>query len=167
MGNQTDVPTFAQDPQQAEALWCFAELQLILADGERTGDAFAVVEHEAPQGHSPPWHRQPGDDETFYVLDGEISFWAEDSTQPMRRAGAGALVFIPRGTPHSFRIESPSARWLTLHAPAGHERFYRASGEPAKHRSLPPAGEPDMDRVQAAAAKHGVELLGPPPGSMR
>lgn len=139
----------------------------MLAAGERTGEAFSVVAHEAGEGHATPWRRQPDDDETFYVLDGEMDFWVEDPEQPPRRAGAGTLVVIPRGTPHAFRIASAGARWLTLHTPAGHERFYRASGEPARQPGLPPAGEPDMARVQSAAREHGVELLGPPPGSTR
>jgi hypothetical protein len=62
------------------------------------------------------------------------------------------------------RVESETARWLTVSTPAGHERFYRAAGQPAGERALPPAGEPDMNKVQAAAHEHGVELLGPPPG---
>ena len=156
--------TFTQNPEDAETLWCLAELQQILAPGERTGDAFSLVVHEAAEGHAPPWHVQPGDDETFYVLRGEIDFWVDDPTAAPQRAGTGALVSISRGTPHSFRVVSPSARWLTLHTPAGHERFYRACGEAARQPGLPPESEPNMAAVQAAARKHGVELLGPPPG---
>lgn len=133
------------------------------APGERTGESFSIVEHEAPRGHSPPWHRQPGDDETFYILQGEITFWAGDRDEPVRQAGPATLVFIPRGVPHSFRVDSDIARWLTISSPAGHERFYRACGEPARERKLPPSGEPDMAKVQAAAREQGVELLGPPP----
>jgi quercetin dioxygenase-like cupin family protein len=165
MTNQIDA--FAQDAQTSETLWCLGELQHVLAGGERTGDAFSVVAHEAEEGHATPWHRQPGDDETFYVLEGEIDFWVEEPGQSPQRARAGALVLVPRGTPHAFRIASPSARWLTLHTPAGHERFYRASGEPAPRAGLPSAAEPDMAAVLAAGREHGVELLGPPPGSTR
>jgi quercetin dioxygenase-like cupin family protein len=129
------------------------------------GGSFSVVEHVGGRGLSPPWHRQPGDDETFYVLAGEMRLWVGEPGGPGHRASPGALVFVPRGTPHSFRIESATARWLTISTPAGHERFYRAGGEPAKRRALPPAGEPDTAKVEAAGRDHGVELLGPPPGT--
>ncbi len=165
MDNQ--VEAFVQDGEGAETLWCLGELQHVLASGERTGEAFSVVAHQAPEGHSPPWHCQPGDDETFYVLDGEIDFWARDPARSPQRAGPGALAFIPRGTPHSFRIVSATARWLTFHMPAGHERFYRACGEPAPRAGLPPAAEPNLANIQSAAGEHGVELLGPPPGARR
>ncbi len=164
MTGQAAPAAFAEGSDEAEALWCFAELQIVLAPGERTGESFSIVWHEAPAGHSPPWHRQPGDDETFYMLDGEINFWAGSRDAPIRRAGSGEVVFIPRGMPHSFRVESEIARWLTVSTPAGHERFYRAAGQRAAERELPPPGEPDMNKVQAAAHEHGVELLGPPPG---
>jgi quercetin dioxygenase-like cupin family protein len=155
---------FARARDEGEAIWFFGELDTVLAPGERTGERLAVVEHEARRGHAPPWHRQPGDDETFYVLDGEITFWAGDREVPLTRATPGALVFVPRGTPHSFRVESPTARWLTISTAAGHERFYRAGGDAAGARTLPPEAAPDIPRVEAAGRQYGVELLGPPPG---
>lgn len=106
MISHTDA--FTQSFKDAETLWCLAELQHVLADGERTGEAFSVVAHEAAEGHSPRWHRQPGDDETFYVLEGEIDFWVQDLERSPERVGTGALVSIPRGTPHSFRSRPPA-----------------------------------------------------------
>jgi hypothetical protein len=74
-------------------------------------------------------------------------------------------VSIPRGTPHSFRVETQTARFLTVHTPAGHEAFYRAGGDPAPQRTLPPPGTADIPRIRAAGQQHGVEFLGPPPGN--
>ncbi|HEX4363577.1 MAG TPA: quercetin 2,3-dioxygenase [Solirubrobacteraceae bacterium] len=149
--------------EDAEALWFSGALLTILADGEQTGGRFAIVDATLPEGTSPAWHVQPEDDETFYVLDGEITFWAGDRDQPVRRATPGTLVSIPRGTPHSFRVETETARLLTIHTPAGHERFYRAGGDPAPQRTLPPPGAADIPRLQAAGRQHAVEFLGPPP----
>jgi quercetin dioxygenase-like cupin family protein len=162
-GDPGPLTPFRFPDDETEALWFFGELQLILVSGEHTGGAFSVVEHAGPKGLSPPWHRQPGDNETFYMLDGEMTLWVGDPQGRGRRAGPGALVFVPRGTPHSFRIESATARWLTISTPAGHERFYRAGGEPAERRTLPPAGEPDIAKVEAAGRANGVDLLGRPP----
>jgi quercetin dioxygenase-like cupin family protein len=166
MAGEADVlSSYGAHGEEVEALWFFGELQTVLASGEQTGGRFSVVEHVGREGLSPPWHRQPGDDETFYVLEGEIAFWVGNPDEPRHRTRAGMLVFVPRGTPHSFRIESATARWLTISTPAGHERFYRAGGEPAEARTLPPPGEPDIAKVEAAGRAYGVELLGPPPGA--
>ncbi len=165
MTSELSAPAaFTSDPRHSEMLWCFAELQAVLLSGDQTEERFSLVWHEAPLGHSPPWHRHLGDDETFYILAGEMTFWAGDPHHPIRRAGEGEVLFLPRQTPHSFRVESQTARWLTVSTPAGHERFYRACGQPAPRWELPPASEPDMAAVAAAAEQHGVELLGPPPG---
>jgi hypothetical protein len=99
------------------------------------------------------------------VLEGEITFWVDMSGKPFQRARPGSLVFVPRGTSHSFRVDSPTARWLSVSTPAGHERFYRAGGEPATAGNPPPTQEPDMTKVEAAARRHGVELLGHSPAS--
>ncbi len=155
---------FVKRADESEALWFFGELALILVAGEQTGENFALVEHHSPHAMSPPWHRQPEDDETFYVLEGEISFWLTTPDEPATKAGPGSVVSVPRGTPHSFRVESESARLLSMHTPAGHERFYRAAGEPAGARTLPPSSSPDIPKAVAAGANHGVEFLGPPPG---
>ena len=74
-------------------------------------------------------------------------------------------MYIPRGTPHSFRVDSETARLLVLNTPAGHERFFRAMGEPAAERTLPPPpeGPPDMDAMSRAAEDAGFRILGPPP----
>lgn len=163
MSGPVEPVPFALSGQDAEALWFFGELDLVLAPGERTGGRLAVVEHHAARGLTPPWHRQPDDDETFYVLEGQLTFWVGDPLRRRLTATSGSLLFVPRHTPHSFRVESATARWLTISTPAGHECFYRAGGEPARTRTLPPTQVPDPTRVEAAGRAHGVELLGPPP----
>ena len=53
-----------------------------------------------PPGLAPPFHLHPNTDETFYVADGEATFRLGDRELQL---GAGALVFVPRGTPHTVR----------------------------------------------------------------
>ena len=109
-----------------------------------------------------PLHSQPDDDETFYVLEGDLTFYLEDG-QPLS-AWPGSLVHVPAGTAHAYQVDSETARLLNVTTPR-HERFFRAAGEPAQARTLPPQAPPDMDKVMAAANEHGVEILGPPPGA--
>lgn len=105
---------------------------------------------------------QPNEDETFYVLEGDLTVHVDGEEIT---ASAGSTVYIPRGTPHSFRVDSETARLLVLNTPAGHERFFRAMGEPAAERTLPPPpeGPPDMDAMSRAAEDAGFRILGPPP----
>lgn len=150
----------AQTAAEGEALWFFGTLLTFKASAEQTG-WFSLVEQVGPRGVATPLHRQPEDDESFYVLDGAMTFWLGDN--PPFKATAGAFVHIPAGVQHAFQIDSETARFLD-HTTARHEAFMRASGESARERTVPAPGPPDMDKVMAAARQYGVEILGPPPG---
>jgi len=157
----TDLTPYALGSEDGEALWFFETLATFKATAEQTGGRFSLVEQMAPGGLATPLHVQPEDDESFYILEGELTFYLEDG-QPIP-ASVGSFVHVPRGTPHAFRVNSETARMLVLTTPQ-HERFFRAAGEPARARTLPLEGPPDMEKVEAAAQEFGVDILGPPPG---
>ncbi len=159
--NYTPVP-YALGSEEGEALWFFGTLLTVKAGAEQTGGRFSLVEQYAPRGMATPLHVQPEDDETFYVIEGDLTFYLEDG-QPIP-ASAGSFVHIPAGTPHAFQVDSETARFLDLSTPQ-HESFMRAAGELAKERVLPPPGPPDMEKVGAAAQQYGVDIIGPPPGA--
>ena len=147
---------------QAEPLWFLGTLARVLLDDEQTGGRFAVFEVLLPNGPSPPLHSHP-QDETFYILDGEVTVWVED--QP-RHCQPGAIAFAPSGVPHSFRVESDTARMLVLSTPAGIERYVRALSEPAEWPWLqPPSDGPRVpaERIEAVERELGFVRHGPPP----
>jgi quercetin dioxygenase-like cupin family protein len=165
MPMDTDPRAYALGTEDGEALWFFGTLATFKATAEQTGGQYALIEQVAPRGVATPLHVQSEDHESFYILEGELTFYLEDG-QPMP-ASAGSFVHIPKGTPHAFQVDSQTARFLDLTTPQ-HEYFMRAAGEPAQGRVLPPAGPPDMEtveKVNAIAQEYGVEILGPPPGA--
>ena len=146
-------------PGGAELRWMGETSTFFLADGERTGEAFALVDERAVRGESVPLHRHD-DVESFYVLDGEVTFFLGD--EPGVTGGSGSFVHIPPGVVHGFRIASETARYLILTTPR-HGRFYRAITLPSR-----PGGEPPLEPVEgaqigAAAAEYGIEFVGPLP----
>jgi quercetin dioxygenase-like cupin family protein len=153
---------YALNAQEGEALWFFGTLMLVKASAKQTGERFSLVEQHGRRGMATPLHRHAGDEETFYVLDGELTFYLED-LQP-RGISPGGFVHVPGGEVHAFQVDSESARWLDLTTP-NHEQFFRAAGEPAQSLTLPPDAPPDIEKVQAAAKEFGAEILGPPPGA--
>ena len=132
------------------------------ASSEQTGGRFSISEQLFPGGIATPLHSQPEDDETFYVLEGDLTFYLEDG-QPLA-ASAGTFVHLPAGTAYAYQVDSETARVLNITTPQ-HEGFFRAAGEPARARTLPPQAPPDMDKLMAAANEYGVEILFPPPGA--
>ena len=136
---------------ESEVRWMGATSTSFLATGDLTGGEFALVEEKAAQGVSVPLHRHPRDVESFYVLEGEMSFFLGD--EPGIRASAGAFAFIPGGTVHGFRIESKIARYLILTTPH-HAEFYRAITLPTEQASV------DDSVIGAACQEYGVEFIG-------
>jgi len=149
-------------PNEGEALWCVGALTTVKAAAEQTAGAYSLIEDLAPKGSGTPLHRHRKDDEAFYVLDGELTFYLGDG-EPIR-GSAGSFVHIPGGTVHAFRVDSDTARYLIITTPR-HERFYRAISEPAQTRSIPPEAPMDMEMIGAACEAYGVEGVGPAPGA--
>jgi quercetin dioxygenase-like cupin family protein len=145
---------------EVEALWFFGTLLLLKATAEQTGGRFCLCEQWARRSTVTPLHRQPADDETFIVLEGELRVFLGEGHTVV--AGPGTTVHVPASAPHAFAVVSETARFLDLTTP-NHEAFFRACGEPARKRELPPDAPPDMAKVGAAAERFGVEILGPPP----
>jgi hypothetical protein len=100
------------------------------------------------------------EDEAFNVLEGEVTIKSGDETT---RATAGSFVFLPRGIPHGFVVESDTpARMLTLLVPGGGERIFVEAGRPAEGPGLPPATPPRLPRLKRVAPKLGHHIVGPP-----
>ena len=106
---------FGRGMDQGSAVWYMGNLFGILANSEETGGRFGLVEAVFAQGHGAAAPRPPHrEDEAWYVLEGEISFYIGDETH---RATPGTFVFAPRGVPHSFVFETDVIRELILLAP--------------------------------------------------
>lgn len=148
-------------PGEGQAMWgADGALTLYKATGELTGERFALIEDRAPRGDGTPLHVHAADDESFYVLEGEVEIVAGDG--PPVVAPAGSFIHIPGGVAHAFRVVSETARYLLFTTPH-HGRFYEAMSTPATSREMPEPGPMDMEKIEAACEAYGVEILGPPP----
>jgi hypothetical protein len=127
--------------------------------GEESGDRISFVEHAAVRGVETPWHVQSEDDEAYYVPEGELVLERRRGRATRYRRAPHATL-APRGVPQ-FRIDSDSARYVRVHTPAGHRRFYR---ERASDLTIPPTAEPDMPRLMQACEPHAPRSS-PPPGA--
>jgi quercetin dioxygenase-like cupin family protein len=161
---ETALRPYAIHRDEGEPLSFFGALTWIKATGAQTGGAFGLIEQLMPPGVESPWHRHHNEDESFYVIEGEVLFIIGDEGQQRIAAGPGTYVFGPREIPHGFRVAGASPARMPIEAtPAGFEHFVLALSEPAPASGFPPAGPPDMEKVMAAAARANLEILGPLP----
>jgi mannose-6-phosphate isomerase-like protein (cupin superfamily) len=145
---------------EVRPLWFLNGLAYVHIEADQTGGAYVLGERIARRGDMPPLHVHHRDDEAFYVVEGEVSLFVGDRHISLTE---GQAALAPREVPHSYRVESDTARWLVINNPAGFEHFVRAASEPAERDELPPAGRPvDSARLAEAAAQQGIEILGPP-----
>ena len=123
-----ELAPIAFGPGEGEALWFLGTLGLLKATSDTTAGRVAVIEQLAPMGSGSPLHVHHNEDEWFYVIDGELTFWVGGQ---VISAPAGSFVYGPRDIPHTFMVSSEQARFLLVTEPAGFEGFMRACSEPA------------------------------------
>jgi quercetin dioxygenase-like cupin family protein len=154
----TDEPYFTD---QGEARWYGNSLWEMLVPNDVTGGKLSMFQATMPEGFSPPRHIHTREDEIFLVVEGEVCF---DIDGELRTAGPGAALYMPRGVPHTFRIQSASARLLGVMAPGAFEELFRNLSVPAGERALPVPGSVPFDvaAVMAEQERLGTLVVGPP-----
>ena len=154
---------------EGAARWWGGGLVTAKATGKETGGLYTILEVLEPHGAAAPLHVHHNEDEAFYVLEGEMTFYVGEETF---KAGPSSFLFGPKDVPHAYTVDSGPARLLFVLSPAGFEGFIEAVSVPAQTRTLPPPqsevspDEAEMEDFDFAAveARYGCEILGPPPG---
>lgn len=144
-------------PGEGRAVWMpGGQLLTYKVTAEQTGGAYSLFEDTVPPRRGSPPHIHHREDESFYVVEGEFEFSRDGETI---RAGAGSLVFVPRGSLHAFEnVGEGRGRLLLSQTPGGlHERFFEEVGEEATDRTTPPAAR-NPQNLAAVAAKYGTEI---------
>jgi len=128
-------PNISQRPTIENSVHYMAHTFSFLSTGEVTEGAFSLIHCYFRKGFTPPPHYHKLEDESFYLLEGEIDFYVGDKKL---RAGAGEFIVLPRNIPHHFELITETAKALLLITPAGFEIFFREFGRPAETLDLPP-----------------------------
>jgi len=140
-----------------DSAWYTGWLLTFLATGDDTGGRFTLIEAITRKGNTPRPHIHHREDESFYILEGEIT--ATVGSQIIK-ASPGTMIFAPRGVVHSFEIHTQQLRMLILLTPAGLEGYIRECSVPAPALTLPPPAEipyADFEKLLAVGARYGIE----------
>jgi quercetin dioxygenase-like cupin family protein len=142
------------DPASQPVLDFLGSAERLLIAGGQSGGEFALFDATGERGHTAPRHRHRRASETFVVLDGEILI---EAGVDRRVATAGDVAVLPRDQVHTFMVVSASARYLTLHTPAGFDAFVRGVSDAARAVGAPLGRGALVD----LAAEHGIDIIGP------
>jgi uncharacterized RmlC-like cupin family protein len=112
-------------------------------------------------GGGPPPHLHRREEEAFYVLEGEMTFFIEGERTVLK---AGMFANMPVGVAHHFKNESDRpARMLVTVAPAGLEKMFFEFGvevPPGSTTAAPPT-QVEIQKLLALAPNYGIEMLLP------
>ena len=115
------------------------ETQIHLRSAQSNGAVSVVELFASPEFAGPPLHHHDFD-ETFYVLEGEMTIQLGDA---LRTAGPGELAFAPRGAHHTLaNLSGAPARYLLICNPGGFERrrwSWRTATSRSRSKSASPA----------------------------
>src|SRR5829696_6692042 len=109
-------------PRASDERWHLGGLLSISATANDTNGAVSVVEERAVRGYATPPHVHGREDETLFVIEGELKY-VVGGTPGI--AVAGNTVFLPRSVPHRFEVTSQEARFLVIITPGGFEQFFK------------------------------------------
>ncbi len=125
-------------PSLVNSVWYNGHTFSFLLNAEQTGRELTLIHGHFRKGGEPPAHYHKQEDETFYLLEGEMRFHIGENRFT---AKAGDLVFVRRTVPHHFALVTDTAKALLLINPCGPEAFFQEFGVPAKSLDLPPVME--------------------------
>ena len=151
----------AQPEQQQQLDWLAGGTLAILLDSAATNGQLMMGRFDVAEGEAPPYHQHTHEDEVFMLIKGTALVWYDDQQYELAEGG---VVYLPKGTPHGYRITSKKADLLMINTPGGIEGMFRATG---RDKSLPPLPEgetfqPSPEQMAVGAAQYGNIILGPP-----
>ena len=148
-------------PGQGRAAWIGeARFTVKVEPGDAFG-AYTMAEFTEPPGEGPPLHSHAGEEEGFYVVDGEVVLQVGDQTL---LATKGAFVLVPRDVAHTYRvIGDQPATLLIIISPPGFEGMFFDAGVPAEAPGLPPGRVRVLTEAEwkALDLKYDRTIVGP------
>ncbi len=144
-----------KEPTEGRSIGIVGDIYRFLATSEETGGRYSVFEATVLPGGGPPPHVHRREDETFFVLEGEITFQIGDQR---RVAKPGTFVHMPIGNQHAFKNETDQpAKMLISFSPAGLERMFFEVGKDLAEGEVPDEPSPkEIERLLEAAGRYGI-----------
>lgn len=172
MTSTTAPALLAKDEGVTDLWWPYGPCvgrYTIETGAEQTGGRRVQMLVRDARGAAPPRHVHYDSDETFYVIEGELTVVVGDERV---EAKAGDVVFGPRGVPHAWVVTSERIEMLLTCGPAGREGpfgsgmegFFREVAVPVVAGQAPPTPTMPADPEEFARRNllYGIELVGPP-----
>ena len=120
----------------------------LLATADQTGGSLGVFRQTIAPNGGPPTHVHHTEDEFFYIVSGEFKVKLGDHVMA---APAQSVMFVPRGTAHTFQnIGTEPGILLVGVTPGGFEKMFK------ERQGV------DAETNRMLMKRHNMEVVGPP-----
>ena len=145
-------------PTEGRTIAVVGDVYRFLAVSDETNGKYAMWEATVLPGGGPPPHVHSREEESFYILEGEITFsFGEERLV----AAAGMFANVSVGTLHSFKNETNRpAKMLISVGPAGLEQMFFEVGQsvPTGTTTASPPTKEEIEKLLAVAPRYGIEI---------
>jgi quercetin dioxygenase-like cupin family protein len=128
------------------SLHCLQDTLRVLATNKDTTGTYEVFELTGPANSGPPPHYHPWG-ENFFILEGEVELLVGQNSN---LATPGTFASVPGGCVHTYRIVSPTARFLVMTHGRGASEFFQDLDREIDMANF------DMDKLMEVATRHHV-----------
>ncbi|MGZ3451009.1 MAG: ester cyclase [Polyangiales bacterium] len=152
-----EATTVIRKRDEGTALWMLGGLYEVRVSSKESGGDLCVVTMTLPPGAGAPPHVHSCG-EAVTVLEGTLRLHVGDKSSDL---GPGDTAYFPKGTLEWFEnVSQKPAKMLATYSAGGMDEFFVEAAEPAKKREIPPPSStpPDVARLTAIAARHGLEI---------
>lgn len=145
---ETRNPVISRAEEQKWLVTALGERLSIRVRSKDVGGAYTIIQAIFPPHFGPPLHIHEREDEIFQITAGRLHFICNGEEFD---AGAGDIVVVPKGSPHTWRNNSDEpAHLLGLLTPGGADEMFEAT-----------IGAP-LEQVEDIMRPYGCIFVGPP-----
>lgn len=144
-----------------------SRMTFVVTTAESAGERILVEFENQPDDIGPPRHLHPDQQETYRVIEGELTLEMDGDEQVL---GAGQSLVVPAGTPHTFHNGGDRpVRFTSEHTPAlDWERFITTIYDLDYDGRCNRKGQPrPLQLFTTLSQRRGEEYLAGPPRSVQ
>ncbi len=152
-------PIITVDETQGKKLKIAGGNYRIIISGKETNGEYAVIEMSVPPGAGPNPHAHADFTETFFVLEGEVTFKSELGVYVAKK---NAFVNIPKGgIVHGFKnLSNEPAKLLCTVTPAGLDDLFEEIASYMETNSSASEME-KKEKINSIFIKYGQQMFPP------
>ena len=146
--NRHPEPSFIRKRSEGRTIGVVGDTYRFLATGEETAGQYAMWEAIVPPGGGPPPHIHSREEESFVVLEGEVTFFDEAGNRSVLKSYQG--IMIPRGAYYRYLNTGPG-NLMVLRVGAGSKNEQNEGNRIGGDGRALPSDSPENKHVEPVA----------------